>query len=322
MVKQRENDFLNKYKQENLAELRYLGVKAIPVGNIKGSVNRWREFDQRFRPENADRTKYHSILKAIENDIVFPPISVYKIKENFYVIDGNHRVAAAKQMGQIDIDAEITELMPAADTLEHLLWREKSKFEWITGLSLNFSEIGSYERLLVYIRLFAKQINNKATEKFSLKEAAAQWYNEVYLPLTKMIKREGLISQFNLHTIDDLFLYILHHQVVKSRLQGRKVVLKEAVDDFIIKPGSISEKITRLFKGFVYQNKCERLCLACVHQCPDGLICHEDGRLTISDRCEGCGRCTDGCPNANPTAYAELASDPTEPLLKQNRMSS
>jgi len=286
------------------------------VKRIVGSVNRWRNFDERFRTGDADQMKLNSILKAMNDGIILPPISVYKVRDDYYVIDGNHRVTAAKKMGQIDIDAEVYELLPPGDSLEHRLWRERSLFEIKTGIKVDFSEIGAYERLYVYLRLYAKQTNKKNGTNLKIKELHQQWFEEIYQPIIRMIDAEGLDQCFPMHTRDDLFLFILHHQITKSRLQGRSVDLAEAVAAFGRCPGRLESKLMALFKGFVFKKKCDKLCPGCLDICPEGLICMKDGRLAIDERCGGCGKCTEACPEANLEAYEYQALSPTQEKAK------
>src|SRR5438045_9127127 len=40
----------------------------------------------------------------------FPPIDVYKVGDVYFVIDGNHRVSVARQLGAKTIEAYVTEL--------------------------------------------------------------------------------------------------------------------------------------------------------------------------------------------------------------------
>ena len=42
-----------------------------------------------------------------------PPISVYRFEGRHYVRDGHHRVSVARALGQADIDADVTELLPS-----------------------------------------------------------------------------------------------------------------------------------------------------------------------------------------------------------------
>ncbi|HYH04143.1 MAG TPA: ParB N-terminal domain-containing protein [Bacillota bacterium] len=307
-ARKRENVFQRIYQTEKLSEMKYLGVQVIPVDRIKGSVNRWREFDQYFREEDAVQVKLRSVMEAMDRFVVLPPITVYKVNDEYYVIDGNHRVVAAKATGQLDIDAEVYELLPPGDSLPHLLWREKSKFEFKTGLSFVFTEIGSYDRLMVYLRLYEKQLYQKNGIKVNLKEAGERWKEIIYEPLVKLIREENLQETFPEHTLDDLVLYIIHHRVVKSRLQGKVINFHEAIADFCSgKEFGLQAKMAALFKGFIFKKQCTEHCLKCRDRCPEGLICLENGKLQIADTCEGCGKCKGACPHNNLESYEKYA---------------
>ncbi len=303
---QKNNDFDQLHKQERLTGIRYLGLQTIEVKRVVGSVNRWQDFDKHFHSQKADQKKLQSVLSALESGLILPPIEVYKIKDQYYIIDGNHRVVAAKMNKQVDIDAEVYELIPPADSVEHLLWRERSKFEWKTGISLNFTELGSYNHLLTYLRLYTRQLNQKQNSNLSLKNAAQQWYTEVYRPAIKKIGMENLPDCFPTHTMDDLFLYVIHHKLTKAKRQGRKVDLAEAVNDFFEGPDPIDDKVKNLFKGFVFKKNCRMQCGKCATGCPEGLICTENGRLKIKEDCQGCGLCFENCPEGNLVAYDKV----------------
>jgi ferredoxin len=310
LERKHRNLFKEIYKSERLSELKHLGVKVIEIAKIKGSVNRWRNFDQRFRIQDADKNKIRSVTEALEKGVQFPPISVYKVKSDYYIIDGNHRVAACKKVGQVFIDADVYELLPPADTPEHKFWRERSRFEWKTGLTMDLSVPGSYERLLVYIRLFAKQSLKKTGRQLNSKEAAEWWTKQVYQPVIELIRQRKFGNRYPNHTEDELFLFIIHHQLIKSRLQGREVNVLEAVNDFCNQQENVSFDLLDLLKGMVFRKQCADHCLSCATKCPEGLICLSDGRMMVSDNCEECGACTDACPERNIIPYAEyLGSD-------------
>ena len=104
-----------------------LGVRTVEVKKIVGSVNRWQDFDSKFRFKLKSKLaleRYENIVKVMEQGVILPPVVLYKIRDKYYVLDGNHRVAAAKQIGQTYIDAKITEFIPAGDSFENQLWRE------------------------------------------------------------------------------------------------------------------------------------------------------------------------------------------------------
>jgi uncharacterized ParB-like nuclease family protein len=56
-----------------------------------------------------------------------PPVKLYQIKDEYYVLDGNHRIAAAKEFGRSEIMAKIVEFIPSSNTLENIIYREKKR---------------------------------------------------------------------------------------------------------------------------------------------------------------------------------------------------
>jgi hypothetical protein len=233
----------NKYdslcREDNLYPKGTPKLQTIQVDKIKGSAHR-HEFDHGFSPDHADQKKLFAILNAIKEGIILPPISVFKIDEDYYVDDGNHRVVTAKKNHQIDIDAYVTELLPSGDCQKHLLWRAKSKFEWETeftiqtGYTLHFTRIYSYRRTKEYIQLWARQITKDDDTEISLEEEAKRWYNEVYQPLSEQLKSNKVIKHFPGFTLDDLCLHVIHRQANKSRRQKRMIDLKEEANTFCL----------------------------------------------------------------------------------------
>jgi hypothetical protein len=88
-------------------------VRSIEVQQIVGSVDEVKRQTLRanFRPRarygNTDR--YRSVLAAMEQDRPLPAIEVYSVGGEHYVLDGHHRVAAARSMGYVFIDALVHE---------------------------------------------------------------------------------------------------------------------------------------------------------------------------------------------------------------------
>lgn len=285
-----------------------LGLQTIPVAKIKGSVHRY-EFDRGFLPEYADKEKLFHIQKAYDEYTTedLPPISVYKINDEYYVIDGNHRVVAANVNHQIDIDAEVTEIKPHDPG--HQLLLEKIDFRRLTGIStLEFKEIGSYPRIINYIHYWVWCHENK---KHLLKDAAEIWYKRQYHYLLISLneyKNDILSCEY---TIDDICFYILN-QATKSHLQKQRhgqqpVDLKNALTNFNFQTGTdIKECTTNIFKEFVYINQCEKPCLKCIDNCPQQIIRQkEDNELVIDGNCDGCGKCSIDCLRTNLLSYNE-----------------
>ena len=96
----------------------YAGVRSIPVSAIIGSVGRSHELASDFLPRKRvpgflrGDARYHSIRAAMVHDIPLPAIEVYQLGTQYYVLDGNHRVAAARSVGQLEIDAVVTAFEP------------------------------------------------------------------------------------------------------------------------------------------------------------------------------------------------------------------
>jgi hypothetical protein len=78
------------------------------VGAVGGGV---REFDADFRPSHKRaRGRFASIFAALYGGEAVPPIDVYRWNGDYYVLDGHHRVAAARALGQDFLDARVTEV--------------------------------------------------------------------------------------------------------------------------------------------------------------------------------------------------------------------
>jgi hypothetical protein len=44
---------------------------------------------------------------------VLPPVSLYKLGDAYFVLDGNHRVSVARYHGVPAVEADVTEFWPA-----------------------------------------------------------------------------------------------------------------------------------------------------------------------------------------------------------------
>lgn len=86
----------------------YRGTTPIPLEQVVGSVDRYRDFDLHFLPrEEYLDDRWMSIRMAQLDGRELPPIQVYKVGDVYFVKDGNHRVSVARRLGQKYIDAEV-----------------------------------------------------------------------------------------------------------------------------------------------------------------------------------------------------------------------
>src|SRR5207245_10573111 len=79
--------------------------------------------------------RYARVLKGMRNGAALPPVELYKLGFGYYVLDGNHRIAAARELGQEEIDAEVTEFVPLGDLEAQRAFAERRAFERATGLT-------------------------------------------------------------------------------------------------------------------------------------------------------------------------------------------
>src|SRR5256885_5559804 len=77
----------------------YGGIQEIPLDKIAGSAApdaKSGDFDPSFLPlHRRMRERWTRIYQAMVGGDELPPIDVYKVDDNYYVIDGHHRVSAA-----------------------------------------------------------------------------------------------------------------------------------------------------------------------------------------------------------------------------------
>src|SRR5687767_9679946 len=88
----------------------YRGLQTVPIAQIVGSMDRFRDFDREFLPRQRHTAgRWQNVDRAYYEDKQLPPIQLYKIGDVYFVKDGNHRVSVAREKGQEFIDAEVIE---------------------------------------------------------------------------------------------------------------------------------------------------------------------------------------------------------------------
>ncbi|MBW2659531.1 MAG: Lrp/AsnC ligand binding domain-containing protein [Deltaproteobacteria bacterium] len=212
--------FVDNQKQEQAFDERHLGIQAVPISQIVGSVGRYQDFNRKFRlKKDRPSVRFERVKQAFDQKITLPPIVLYQIKDEYYVLDGNHRVAVAKKMGYEFIDAEITEFLPSKNTLENLIYREKVSFFAVTELpkTIELTEVGQYDRLLKQIEEHHVFLRKTSDDKIDYLVAAMDWYKTIYSPLVTIIKNSRLNRHFSKRTRSDLYVYISNHQWVKGK---------------------------------------------------------------------------------------------------------
>ncbi|TKB11699.1 ParB N-terminal domain-containing protein [Desulforhopalus sp. IMCC35007] len=196
------------------------GTLMVPLDKIVGSVGRYHDFDNQFRTQHKSKDeRLQGILKAMREGKNLPPIALYQIKEDFFILDGHHRFKAARELGHTHIRSRIVELLPSKNTFENNLYNEKIQFRDKAGLknSLEITEPGQFSHLEWQIEEHQRYLSTLKKQVVTFKEAALDWYNSIYRPLFTLIDNSQLVHSFPRRTVDDLYLYISVHQWEKGK---------------------------------------------------------------------------------------------------------
>ena len=224
----------------------YAGLHEIQLDKVVGSVARYNDFDRAFLPRQRHiRQRWINIDIAKMTDVVLPPIEVYKIGEIYFVKDGNHRVSVARDKGQVFIDAQVTEIATQVkvtkDTDINTLIREQERLEFFEKTQLltirpaarvELSIPGQYGKLLEHISVHRWFMGERWQRPVPYPDAVAGWYDEVYLPLAKVIEEQKILKGFPGRTVSDLYLWVIEHLWYLRTQYQKDVSLIEAASHF------------------------------------------------------------------------------------------
>jgi len=88
----------------------YRGTRVVNLKQIIGSLNRHHEFDRSFRPyKSISSRRWQRVSLAFYEGANLPVVTLYKVGEVYFVVDGHHRVSVARSQKQTFIDAEVRE---------------------------------------------------------------------------------------------------------------------------------------------------------------------------------------------------------------------
>lgn len=225
-----------------------IGLQQVPLKNIIGSVNRTSDFDRKFRPlHDDDRSRWANVKTAMTSPHAagVPPVSLYKIGEAYFVMDGNHRISIAQEMGLDSIEAYVTEVktkvsLSSSFTLEELVEKaaladflEDTHLDRILpGIDLSLKSIENYPLLKEHLDTHKYYMSIEQNHEVSFDDAVLDWYDHIYSPVARIIEDSGLQYEFPAYTVTDLYLWVLDKQ--QSLLEEYGTPFKtENVVDFV-----------------------------------------------------------------------------------------
>ena len=225
----------------------YRGVQVVPIEKIAGSLNRYHQFDRAFMPlEDQLAQRWQNIDRAFYQEVTLPPVVLYKIGEVYFVVDGHHRVSVAREQGQDFIDAEVRECTSKVNITADIRLEDLE----VLGEKVNFLERtdldtirpkadlaptipGGYDRMLEHIAVHRYFMGLDLQRDVKEDEAVAHWYDTVYMPIVRVIRRSGVLEEFPGKTETDLYLWVLDRQRYLSQ-EGHKLKKPgKAARDFV-----------------------------------------------------------------------------------------
>lgn len=204
----------------------YIGLQQVLIEQIVGSLGRYRDFDRAFLPKQArTRSRWVRIDSAHYDEIILPPVELYKMGEVYFVRDGNHRVSVAREKGQEFVDAYVIEIevsVPLTTDMqmddldlkaEYAVFLEETNLAEIRpGAQIELTLNGEYERLLEHISVHRWYLGEGRGAEVPYAEAVASWYDNVYTPMVKLIRDQKLLASFPGRTEADLYLWIIEYE--------------------------------------------------------------------------------------------------------------
>jgi nucleotide-binding universal stress UspA family protein len=210
---------------------RSLGLRTLDLGRIIGSVGKADELGPDFRPLRAstgEAQRYAKVREASATGTAMPPIDLYKLGYGYYVLDGHRRVAAAKALGQDEIEANVTEFLPTDDPVAQRDFTARRAFERATGLTrIGAARPENYARLQEMIDAWGA--HHGVTDP---REAAERWFVRVLRPQMKRIRARKLGRHFPTERTADTFVRLADHRRALAEERGEKVSWDEALASF------------------------------------------------------------------------------------------
>ena len=227
--------FKEAQKEEQAHSGADIGIRDVSLEKIIGSVEKYKDFDVNFVPKTqVIKNRWINIYLAYEKGESLPPAILYKIKDNYYVYDGNHRISVAKFLNYTSVEAEIIEFLPCGESIGNLIYREHFICEKETGLlGIMFTEPYKYEKLSDEIKSYMKFLKEKKQLNVSLKDAALYWHRDIFKNIVSILESNEMLKYYDHFNINDLFTFVLDHKYFLSKEKSDNITYLYSTVDFI-----------------------------------------------------------------------------------------
>lgn len=224
-------------------------LQEVPLNHIVGSVGRYQDFTRDFLPRaSVDEDRWARVKSAISEGSHFPPVDLYRIGESYFVLDGNHRISIARQIGATHIQAYVTDfhspvpLSPDADLDSMIIKAEYADFLQLTRLDisrpkadLTVTSPGRYRELSEHINVHRYYMGIVQEVEIPYEHASTDWYDNVYLPIIYLIREKGILRDFPKRTETDLYIWVSKYRTDLSEAMGLDIKTQAALSDLASK---------------------------------------------------------------------------------------
>ena len=223
----------------------YRGMQSVPVSQIVGSVDRFRDFNRTFLPlHNHTAGRWQNVDRAYHQDVRLPPIQLYKVGEVYFVKDGNHRVSVAREHGVEYIDAEVIEthirlpIYASMAPFELLLQVEYAEFLRRTNLDrlrpdhdVRPTTLGRYDEIWDHILIHQEEMSDYRGCPVEIEEAVVDWYDTIYSPIVRVARETGMTARFPDRSEADIYLWATAYRTELEDRDGEEIDPETSVRD-------------------------------------------------------------------------------------------
>ncbi len=241
------------------------GLQEIPLEKIVGSVDRYEDFTRSFLPKrDTDEARWAGVKAAIDDMVGMPPIEAYQVGDAYFVQDGNHRVSIARRLRSQTISAQVTEVktrvpLTANDNPNEIICKsyyadflEKTNLDKLRAdADLLMTFCGQYSALLDQImgRLHLIESSQAKRDDSDLwEEAVVDWYDQLYLPVIRVIRELGVLHSFPERMEADMYVLLSERRAELEQDLGWHVEMETGVSDLITSQDRSRGLLSRVVK--------------------------------------------------------------------------
>ena len=242
-----------------------LGMQTISIDSIVGSEGRYKSFTRQFLPIKEDlRDRWKNVVQAYYSRQNLPPVELYRVQDTYFVKDGHHRISVARAKGVRYIEARVYEYecdvpLNKEIDLEKLAIQE-TYHQFLKDTQLNTSRpnpglqltlLGGYPILMEHIQVHKHYLEKKKGKEVSIPKAACSWYDNVYMPLAKAIRKNRIMKKFSHRKETDFYLWVIQNRSQLMEEYEREMEAERMVEAYAQKFDGFFWKTIGDFKRFL-----------------------------------------------------------------------